>query len=419
MFRAERPRVAPPRRAAHGRACLPRSVEPCKALGRRMSARSSAPHEPPTSAPAATGRLRAVDWLRGIVVVLMAIDHGSAVYNGERVAGDNAVMHAVGSALPVAQFLTRWVTHLCAPAFVLLAGMSIALAGARRRGREASRAFDRHLLVRGLVLVGLDAVYMSGLSGALLLQVLYALGVGMIALVPLRRLDPRAMLALALAWVLAGEAVTSLVWTPAGTSPPALALLVGYWKGELGTLLYPALPWLAIMMLGHVLGEHVVRWQAGRARWSPARVLALAGVAGLVVFAVTRGLNGYGNMFLLREDGSLVQWLHVSKYPPSLAFVGLELGLVMLLLAGLLRVEPRVPPRPDGPLLVLGQTALFFYVLHWPLLGIPAVVLGLFGAGGLATGYLAAAAVVLVMLPLCRWYRGYGRTHPDGWARYV
>jgi uncharacterized membrane protein len=384
-----------------------------------LSASPSPSGELRTSASAAAGRLRALDWLRGAVMVLMAVDHASAIYNAGRVANDNAVMHVVGSSLPPEQLFTRWITHLCAPAFVLLAGMSIALAGARHREPEERRAFDRHLLIRGVVLVALDAVYMSGIGGGLLLQVLYALGIGMIALVPLRRLDPRVMLALALAWMLADEAITGLVWDPAGAGSPWLALLVGYWNGELGKIIYPALPWLAIMMLGHVLGDHMVRWHAGTARWSPTRVLVLAGVAGLLVFSVVRGLNGYGNMFLLREDASIVQWLHVSKYPPSLAFVGLELGLVMLLLAALLWIEPRVPPRPDAPLLVLGQTALFFYVLHWPLLGLPAALFGLFRAGDLLTSYAAAAAVVIVMLPLCRWYRGYKRAHPNGWARYV
>jgi uncharacterized membrane protein len=365
------------------------------------------------------GRLRAIDWLRGVVMMLMAVDHASAIYNAGRVANDNAVMHAVGSALPPEQFFTRWITHLCAPAFVLLAGMSIALAGSRQRGRPESREFDRHLVIRGVVLVALDLVYMSGLSGGLLVQVLYALGVGMIALAFLRHLDPRMMLALALGWLLVDEWVTAHAWDPAGVGSPWLALVVGYWKGEAGTIIYPALPWLAIMMLGHVLGSHMVRWHAGSAKWSPVRVLVLAGIACLVAFAVIRGGNGYGNMFLLREDGSLVQWLHVSKYPPSLAFVGLELGLVMLVLAALWWLEPRVPPRPDGPVLVLGQTALFFYVLHWPLLGLPAAVFGLFQSGGLGTSYLAAAAVVVVMLPLCRWYRGYKRAHPNGWARYI
>lgn len=360
--------------------------------------------------------------MRGLVVMLMAIDHASEIYNAGRLATDSAVMYELGSGLPPGQFVTRWITHLCAPAFVLLAGMSIALAGARRRGPDEARAFDRHLLARGLVLVLLDLVYMSGISGHLLIQVLYALGVGMIGLVFLRRLGPRVVLALALAWMLADEAVTTLVWDPhaaADAGSPVIALFVGHWAGEPGRILYPALPWLAIMALGWVLGEHMSRWHAGQASTSPTRVLVVAGLASLAVFTLVRGLDGYGNLSLLRADGSLLQWLHVSKYPPSLAFVGLELGLVMLILAGLLRIEARVPARLDGPLLVFGQTALFFYVLHWLLLGLPATALGLFRSGGLGTTYLAAGAVLLVMFPLCRVYRRYERAHPHGWTRFL
>jgi uncharacterized membrane protein len=355
-------------------------------------------------------------------MILMAVDHASAIYNAGRVAEDNALLYAAGSPLPLDQFLTRWITHLCAPAFVLLAGMSIALAGARLRSPAEVRAFDRHLLVRGAVLVALDLVYMSALSGGLILQVLFALGVGMIALVFVRRLGPRPVLALALAWFVLAELVTGWVWDPTAApdaGPPALAVLLFYWKGAHATILYPALTWLAVMMLGWVLGEHLARGHAGGTRGSPIRVLAVAGLVGLAVFASVRGANGYGNMFLGREDGSLAQWLHVSKYPPSLAFLGLELGLVMLALALLLYIEPRMPERPDATVLVFGQTALFFYLVHWLVLGVPAVALGLFRRGDLGTAYLAAAAAVLVMVPLCRRYRRYKRAHPHGWARYV
>ncbi|MCX4247520.1 DUF1624 domain-containing protein [Paraliomyxa miuraensis] len=374
----------------------------------------------PQPAPTAPDRLRALDWLRGIVMIVMAIDHASIIYNAGRIANDNAIMHVVGTPLPPGQFFTRWITHLCAPAFVLLAGAGIALAGARRQGRDDARAFDRHLLVRGLVLVGLDLFYMSALVGLPMLQVLYAIGIGMIALIPARRLGPRTLLVLALGWLTIDQAVTSLVWDPAvGSSPALAALAVGYFQGEQGTIIYPALPWLAIMLLGHALGQHIARWQAGTTRTSPVRVLVLAGLAGLCVFAVVRAANGYGNMFLLREDGSLTQWLHVSKYPPALAFVGLELGLVALILAMLMKLEPRMPSRPNGPVLVLGQTALFFYLIHWLVLGIPATIFGLFGMGGPQTACLAAAAAVLVLLPVCRWYRGYKRAHPTSWVRYV
>ncbi|HEY8378958.1 MAG TPA: hypothetical protein VIK91_20845 [Nannocystis sp.] len=300
--------------------------------------------------------------------------------------------------------------------------MAIALSGAQRREPADARAFDRHLRVRGLVLVALDLFYMSALNGRLLLQVLYALGVGMIALSFLRHLGPRVLLALALAWFLADEWVSTRLWdplTPPDSGSPFTALAVGHWRGDIGTILYPALPWLAIMTLGWVLGEHMARWHEGRARVRPARVFALTGIAGLLVFTLVRALNGYGNMLLYRADDSLVQWLHVSKYPPSLAFVGLQLGLVLLLLAALVRIEPRIPAHRDGPVLLFGQTALFFYIVHWLVLGAPATLFGLFRVGGVGAAYLAAAAALLVMWPLCRRYRRYKRAHPHGWARYI
>src|SRR5690606_14579503 len=105
----------------------------------------SAPERPATAlAPSADPRrVRALDWLRGVVMILMAVDHASAIYNGERIANDNALLHTVGAPLPEAQFFTRWITHLCAPAFVLLAGMAIALAGSRRADGAEARAFDQ------------------------------------------------------------------------------------------------------------------------------------------------------------------------------------------------------------------------------------------------------------------------------------
>ena len=134
-----------------------------------------------------------------------------------------------------------------------------------------------------------------------------------------------------------------------------------------------------------------------------------------------RGVNGYGNLGLLREGGSLVQWLHVSKYPPSLSFVALELGLMALALAALLALERRLdaPPNPRNPFLVLGRTALFFYLLHFPLLAVGAVATGLLAAGGLVHTYVAAAVVCIGMYPACLAYGRYKAAHPHGWAQFV
>ncbi len=176
---------------------------------------------------------------------------------------------------------------------------------------------------------------------------------------------------------------------------------------------YPLLPWLAIMALGHAAGWFFTGLDADRA----ARRWAIAGVISLAVFAVVRGLDGYGNLGLHRDDGSLLQWLHVSKYPPSLSFAGLELGLMALILAGLHRFPPG--SKLLAPLVLLGQTAFFFYLLHVHMLEGASYALGLHKQEGLGAAYAAAAITVVVLTPLCALYRRYKAAHPGGWTRYV
>src|SRR5262249_53891358 len=138
-------------------------------------------------------------------------------------------------------------------------------------------------------------------------------------------------------------------------------------------------------------------------------------------FAIARGANGYGNMALFRDDGSLIQWLHVCKYPASLVFSALELGLMSLLLAALLGVQARLsgPLRARNPFLVLGRTALFFYLLPFFGVGAGATALGLTARGGLVHTYVAAAAAVAVLYPACLWYGRYKAAHPGGFTQYI
>jgi uncharacterized membrane protein len=382
-------------------------------------------------------RLVAIDWLRGFVMMVMAVDHASVMFNAGRTSLDSAYpieaflepAWTAGTALPVAQFFTRWITHLCAPTFLFLSGTSLALSTAGRAARgDSPLAIDRHLVARGLVLIALDVIWLSLLPSAqagryvLVLQVLYAIGFSLCAMALLRRLPAPVLVALALAWLAAGELVTLSLAPPEATVRGAKALLLAPGRAGLAAIAYPSLSWLAMMMLGWALGSHLV---ALRRRGAPASnaapLCAVAGVAALAVFAVVRAANGYGNMRLLRDDASLVQWLHVSKYPPSLAFSALELGLMALLLARLFAVEARLaaPPRARNPFLVLGKTALFFYLLHFLLLAVAASALGLVARGGLPHTYLAAAGVVAAMYPLCLWYGRYKAAHPRGFAQYI
>ncbi len=370
------------------------------------------------AAAAGASRIAAIDWMRGFVMVLMAVDHASMMLNAGRVSSDTAATWVAGTALPPDQFFTRWITRLCAPTFVFLAGTAIAVSASRRRARGMSAwSIDKDLLIRGAFIALLDLTLMSALAGRTLLQVLYAIGVGMMLMVPLRRLGTGALFGLSVALIVFGEAITGLFWDPSGASEAPLILHLAFaprFSPDL-VLVYPAIPWLAIMMLGWAFGERFVA-APREGDWPAERVLLVSGLAALALFALVRGLDGYGNMFLHRDDGSLVQWLHVSKYPPGLAYIALELGLVAVILAGLIRLEPRLGVRDRGPILVLGQTALFFYVCHFLLLGGAG---RLMDKGGLEMAYLGAAVVLVVLYPVCLGFRALKRRYPRSVLRFV
>ena len=377
-------------------------------------------------------RLTALDLMRGLVMVLMAVDHAGATFDADHLATDSSAMATPGGELPLGHFLTRWITHLCAPTFVFLAGASLALS----LGRGGSR---RDMALRGLLIIVLEVTVVSAswasLHGPMItLQVLYAIGLSMIAMSVLSRLPSGALLALALAWLVAGEWLTMQGWNGAfgGNSwTPSLLFGMGFFPAAvslpgLGSLplivLYPLLPWLAMMMLGWVFGRHCQRCREQNRSAAP--TLLVWGTAGLLLFTVLRGMGGYGDMGLPREDGSLAQWLRVSKYPPSLTFVALELGLMALILGGLMRWYDRrgAPTSDQSPLLVFGQTALFFYLLHVPLLTLSGLAfpgLRSGGCGGLLATWIGAAAVLAVLYLPCRAWRSYKRAHPRGPARFI
>jgi uncharacterized membrane protein len=374
----------------------------------------------PRAAVAAVGgpaRVLAMDRLRGLVMVLMAVDHASGVFNAGRVVTDGPTLWRPGTTLPAGQFLTRWVTHLCAPTFVFLAGAALALSVARRRARgDDERALDRFMVARGLFIAVLDPLWMSWvfIPGHVLLQVLYAIGASLVAMAALRRLPDRVLFVAAIVLLVCEEAIAGAGLALAGGTPGvALALLVT--GGQLGSVIvaYPLLPWLAMMMLGWTFGRFMLR--TPRDRIAP--VLVVAAAVALVAFVGVRSTGVYGDMRLSREDGSLVQWLHVSKYPPSLAYATLELGLMALALAALTASAPHEDAA--GPLAVLGQTALFFYLLHVHVLAGVGALTGTAGRGDVLGAWLGGLAVVVALWPLCRRYRRYKRAHPDGWARFV
>jgi len=365
-------------------------------------------------------RVVALDWMRGFVMVLMTVDHASEMFNAGRHVSDAFFLYKAGTAIPVVQFLVRWVTHLCAPTFVFLAGASLALSTTKRlKAGESEASIDRSILVRGLLIAMLDPLWMSWAftPGSILLQVLFAIGTSFVCMVPLRRMSNGTLACFALGLMFLGEAlIGGLMKVFGGSLPLPLALLLS--GGLFGKLIigYPLLPWLAIMMLGWVFGRQLLREEPAP---RPGRWLWTGGLLSLAIFALVRGINGYGNLLLLRDNQSMVQWLHVSKYPPSLSFYALELGLMALMLTLLFLWQERHPANRSGLLLVLGQTAFFFYLLHGHLLLLAAWSLGALHQRGLPETFIATAGTIALLYPCCRWYRAYKRAHPDGWARYV
>jgi len=362
-------------------------------------------------------RQRAVDWLRGLVMVLMTIDHASGEFNPGRLFTDSTIFYRPGMPLPLDQFLVRWMTHLCAPTFVFLAGF-VLLGSVARRLREGASEWDvtRFIVSRGLFIAAMDPIWMRIVfptpGGGWILQVLYAIGVGLVAMAFLRHLPAQWVGLLGLAAVVGTEPLVGLAVHATGPALIVARLLLV--PGPAGPFFvgYPLLPWLGIMMMG---------WGAADlARRAPERFrgrLLVAGGIGLVVFVVVRGLNGWGNLGLLRVDGSLVQWLHTSKYPPSVSYLSLELAMCWLLLAAFMTWKP--PPAVDAVLRPLGQSALFFYLLHVHLLALLGTATGLAQKGGLGISFLASAVVITALIPACNAYRKYKLAHPRSLAQYV
>ena len=354
-------------------------------------------------------------------MVLMIIDHASMAFDGHHVSEDSAMYaNAATTVLPAAEFFTRWITHICAPTFVFLMGTSLALSVERRvvKGVDAWE-IDRSMLTRGAIIALLDLTVISLGSGHWNFGVLFAIGLSMICMVPLRRLPTWALLVVFVGWIVLGEMVTGWFWTPPGNSSVLAALTVANYGGDTLVIKYPVIPWLAISILGWVFGRHLIRFAAGQSKVSGRNVLWICGVASLIGFAIIRGLGGYGDMFLHRADNSWEQWLHVSKYPPSLTYYLLELGILFLCLALLRVLELRIGVRENGPFYVFGQTAMFFYLVHRLVFEVPATYFGLRGFDGLAATYIISAVMLVLLYPACRWYRAVKAAHPRSVLKYL
>ncbi len=360
-------------------------------------------------------RIAAIDWMRGIVMILMALDHASGFFNDGRLFTDSILLYKSGSVLATDQFLTRWVTHICAPTFIFLTGVSMVFSNAGRLCQGMSQTeIDRELLIRGAVIVLLDLCVLSVAAEKPVLQVLYAIGGSMMMMVWVSRLKAWVVLISAAAILIGTELLLMTIWNPSSETPLWLAVTFAPVFTDAYSVLYPVMPWLSVMMLGWVFGKWMMR--VSEHSFSISRLLLVCGVCALVLFVVIRGLDGYGNMFMWLEGNTIVHWLHVSKYPPSLSYLLLELGLMAIILSVLVWFESVSVVYRNGLIIVFGQTALYFYLMHFAVLGLLSLI---FETRGLGMAYVMTVIALIILYPLCRIYRAYKWRNPQSFLRFI
>lgn len=360
-------------------------------------------------------RIAAIDWMRGFVMILMVLDHVNMVYNANHIASDSAAKYVAGTALPAFEFFTRFITHICAPTFVFLAGTALAISIERKVARGvASWQIDKDILIRGAFIAILDPTLISLFSGKILFQVLYAIGVAMMCMALLRRFSSTILATLAFGWILFGEILTTQGWPAApGEGSIITALLYGNYTSPSLSIMYPLLPWLSMMILGWIFGRFLLDYREEKTKIDPAPLLIGLGTCGVIFCLGIRYYNEYGNMLLYRDNMNWQQWLHISKYPPSTSFIAMELGLMSIILGIMMYIERIIGVRQNGVLLVFGQTSMMFYLVHRLLLTGSGTYGGLRNITDLNTCYIISAVMLILLYPFCLWYRGLKSRHRD------
>ncbi len=388
-------------------------------------------------------RLTSIDMVRGLVIVIMAIDH---VRDFFIVAAEQDPL--ANPNVTVGLFATRWITHFCAPVFVLLAGTSAGLMVARKSSSELSR----FLFTRGVWLIVVECVVISTsttfsprgiaeLGGLVLvpLQVIWAIGASMVVLSGFQWLGRRACFVVGGA-ILLGHNLLDAFWPAAGLFDQQWPLWVGlhsqmaHRSGPfLFVFIYPLLPWVGVILLGFgVAGVFELHENRRNA------TLLRTGIALTAAFVLLRAFDIYGdpNPWRLQPAGmtaTVIDFINTTKYPPSLLFLLMTLGPAAVLCA----LADRVAGAVKDALVMFGRVPFAFYVAHFILIHTLSLLLGLAqgfearqlmtlfffypkGYGlGLPGVYAVWLLVVALLYPFCRWVSAVKTQRRDWWLSYV
>jgi len=406
------------------------------------SRRTALPDALPSAASAvaagASARLNSIDMLRGLVMIVMALDHTRDFFAG---GGFNP-----RDVAEPALFLTRWITHFCAPTFIFLAGISAYLYGAQRHSNQARSVRDvsRFLAARGtwLVLIEFTVVRIAWSFDLhfnyFVAQVIFAIGMSMVALAAFVHLPRSAIAAIGLAMIAGHNAFDGIRAEQLGAAAPLWHILhqPGLFDIAPGVkffVLYPLIPWIGVMATGYALGPVFTQERAARVQQ-----LFFLGAAVTLGFVILRATNLYGDPapWAIQDNvlATVLSFINCEKYPPSLLYLAMTLGPALMLVAAFESVRG---PVADW-IATFGRVPFFYYVVHIFLLHALAILFAwatigeigfLFGplAGrkpatyglDLAGIYAVWLAVVVALYPLCRWFARIKRRQTEWWLSYL
>jgi uncharacterized membrane protein len=389
-------------------------------------------------------RIESIDIVRGLVMLIMAIDHTRDIFHGSPEPTDLTVTYPF-------LFFTRWLTHFCAPTFVFLSGVSANIAGTRRTPNQLSS----FLLKRGIWLIIVELIFitfgitLNPIFSVLILQVIWAIGGSMILLGLLIRLRASVtVIGIIGALIFFGHNILDIVNVgPIGkTFTWTLLLSAGGFGGNgivaLGNqhfilIAYALLPWTGVMLVGYAFGAlYRSTYDAAKRR----KTLLYTGLALLALFVVFRYFNVYGDPspWSVQKTTalSIISFFNVTKYPCSLLYLGMTLGTSLVLLSILEGVKNKF----TNLLITYGNVPFFYYVCHWYLLQTIHVIV--FFAMGFKTSQILPTgapflfsppdfglslagvygvwflAIAILYFP-CRWFANYKKTHTQWWLSYL
>ncbi len=377
-------------------------------------------------------RIESLDLLKGLVIVIMAIDHVRDYFHYSSYFFD-----ATDPALTtIPLFFTRFITNFCAPAFSFLAGVSAFIIGRKKTAAELSS----FLLKRGLWLVFVELVIMNFgwhfdiTFHSISFQVIWSLGISMILLAGLIHLPRKAILIFSCVLIFGHNLLDTIhfdniLWTFLHERKVFLTTLDHEFRVG-----YAIIPWVAVMSLGYYFGSFY------RNTYEPSKRKKLfnsIGIAAIIFFIILRSINIYGNVLPWKDYGNLTQTLfsffNLSKYPPSLFFLLVTLGGALLFLAN----SEKLKAKAVNFFCVFGRVPFFFYIIHIYLIHFLALIVAEFAGFGwqqmilpalpwrvealkgfgfnLFVVYLIWILVIAMLYPLCKKFDAYKQSHKEKW----